>query len=204
MSAPIGVLLAAGEGRRFGTHKLLHPLPDGRLLGVAAAGNLIAALPGSVAVIRPGDVEMQTALAGLGFQLIVSAEVARGMGSSLALAVRATRSCNQGWVVALADMPWIERRTIHMIAARVEQGARLVAPEYAGRRGHPVGFAAQWGEQLAQLSGDSGARTLLSTNLSALELLAVDDPGVLLDVDSADQLLHDPGRGRSPAVQSDR
>jgi CTP:molybdopterin cytidylyltransferase MocA len=50
-----GILLAAGAAKRFGGGKLLHPLPDGTPLGVAAARNLAMALPGVLAVVRPGD-----------------------------------------------------------------------------------------------------------------------------------------------------
>ncbi|MEW7996733.1 MAG: hypothetical protein AB2825_20115 [Candidatus Thiodiazotropha endolucinida] len=47
-----GILLAAGAGRRFGGHKLLHPLPSGELVGVAAAHNLVTALPNTLAIVR--------------------------------------------------------------------------------------------------------------------------------------------------------
>ena len=49
----IGILLAAGFSRRFGVaDKLLQPLPDGRLIAMAAAENLIQAIPTCVAVVR--------------------------------------------------------------------------------------------------------------------------------------------------------
>lgn len=189
MTCPIGVLLAAGSGERFGSHKLLHPLPDGRLLGIAAAENLIAVIPDSIAVVRPGDSGLQNALLELGYQLIVNAEAESGMGGSLALGIRATRYRERGRVVALADMPWIDHASIRKVANRVEQGASLAAPEYRGQRGHPVGFSAIWGEQLAALSGDAGARCVLDSNRRELELLTVADPGVLQDVDRPEQLL---------------
>ncbi|MCP5445790.1 MAG: nucleotidyltransferase family protein [Chromatiaceae bacterium] len=190
MTCPIGVLLAAGSGERFGSHKLLHPLPDGRLLGIAAAENLIAVIPDSIAVVRPGDESvLKNALLELGYQLIVNADAESGMGGSLALGIRATRYRERGWVVALADMPWIDHASIRKVANRVEQGASLAAPEYRGQRGHPVGFSAIWGEQLAALSGDAGARCVLDSNRRELELLTVADPGVLQDVDRPEQLL---------------
>lgn len=189
MTCPIGVLLAAGSGERFGSHKLLHPLPDGRLLGIAAAENLIAVIPDSIAVVRPGDSGLKNALLGLGYQLIVNAEAESGMGGSLALGIRATLYRERGWVVALADMPWIDRVSIRKVADRVGQGASLAAPEYRGQRGHPVGFSADWGEQLSALSGDAGARCVLDSNQHELELLTVADPGVLQDVDRPEQLL---------------
>ena len=177
-----GVLLAAGSGRRFGSPKLLHPLPDGEPLGIASARRLIAVVPRGVAVVRPGDTELADALRELGYRVVENPLSEAGMGDSLALAVRVSSDAG-GWLVALGDMPWIATTTIRALAERMRQGASMVAPTYGGRRGHPVGFAAQWGRQLADLSGDRGARRLLKEYSHALELLPTDDPGVLRDVD---------------------
>lgn len=52
----IGILLAAGFSRRFGiADKLLQILPDGRPMAVAAAENLIKAIPLTIAVLRPDN-----------------------------------------------------------------------------------------------------------------------------------------------------
>ena len=55
MSQPVGILLAAGNSSRFGSHKLLHPLPDGTPLGVASARVMRFVLDRVVAVVRTGD-----------------------------------------------------------------------------------------------------------------------------------------------------
>jgi molybdenum cofactor cytidylyltransferase len=70
------------------------------------------------------------------------------------------------------------------VAERLAGGAALVAPRYAGERGHPVGFAARFGAALAALSGDAGARDLLRAESGALEFVDCDDPGVVRDVDT--------------------
>jgi len=54
----VGILLAAGYSTRFGTNKLLAPLPaggpeTGAPVAVAAARHLAEALPEPVAVVRP-------------------------------------------------------------------------------------------------------------------------------------------------------
>jgi molybdenum cofactor cytidylyltransferase len=50
-----GILLAAGNASRFGSNKLLHLLPDGTPIAMAAARNLKAAIPSSLAIVRPQD-----------------------------------------------------------------------------------------------------------------------------------------------------
>jgi molybdenum cofactor cytidylyltransferase len=179
----VGILLAGGASTRFGSNKLLHPLPDGTPIAVAAFRSLHAALPRVVAVVRPGADVLAQLLREGGAEVTVCDRADDGMGTTLAHAVRAARDA-AGWVVALADMPFIRPQTIQRVAERLAAGAALVAPRYSGERGHPVGFAARFGPTLAALSGDAGARDLLRAESGALELLDCDDPGVVRDVDT--------------------
>ncbi|MES9833343.1 MAG: nucleotidyltransferase family protein [Candidatus Thiodiazotropha sp. DIVDIV] len=181
--APLtAVLLAAGSGSRFGSSKLLHPFMDGESIGVASARHLVSAVPRGVAVVRPEDKDLARLLEKLGYRIIENKMDEAGMGDSLALAVRETFDA-AGWLIALADMPWIKVETIQTLAGRLGQGASMVAPGYGGKRGHPVGFSDAWGDQLSDLSGDRGARQLLLDYPNELELIPTDDPGVLQDVD---------------------
>ena len=182
MSA-VGILLAGGAATRFGSDKLLHPLPGGTPIALASFRNLHAALPRVVAVVRPGADVLARLLQEGGAEVTVCERADDGMGTTLAHAVRAARGAD-GWVVALADMPFIRPDTIRRVAARLAAGASLVAPRYAGERGHPVGFAARFGPALAALTGDAGARSLVAAERGALELLDCDDPGVVRDIDT--------------------
>jgi molybdenum cofactor cytidylyltransferase len=177
-----GILLAAGSGSRFGGDKLLHPLPDGVAIAAHAARNLLASGLNVTAVVRPGDFPLADMLEQEGCYVTVCPEAAQGMGASLAHAVRAERGA-AGWVVALADMPRIKSGTIRRVAQAIAAGAAIAAPGFRGMRGHPVAFAARFGPELAALTGDSGARSLLEREREALVLIDCDDPGVLLDID---------------------
>ena len=177
-----GILLAAGSGSRFGGDKLLHPLPDGVAIAAHAARNLFASGLNVTAVVRPGDFPLADMLEQEGCYVTVCPNAAQGMGASLAHAVRAERGA-AGWVVALADMPRIRPGTIRRIAEAIAGEAAIAAPGYRGTRGHPVAFAARFGAELAALTGDSGARSLLEREREALVLVDCDDPGVLLDID---------------------
>jgi molybdenum cofactor cytidylyltransferase len=177
-----GVLLAAGRGERFGDHKLLAPLPDGTPVAVAAARNLVDALPHSFAVLRPGDEILATLLAAEGLHIVVNPDADHGMGASLARGVTAAEKAD-GWVIALADMPAICVETIASVAAALAAGAPLAAPVYRGQRGHPIGFARRFREALTALAGDHGGRGILAQHAKELRLIDVDDEGVLVDID---------------------
>jgi molybdenum cofactor cytidylyltransferase len=183
----VGVLLAAGSGSRFGGDKLLATLDDGRPLALAALDALAAGVDAVIAVVRPGDAALHSLFGRSGALVAVCSDAAEGMGASLACGVREVQQRfpqAQGAIIALADMPWLSSATVHRIANALRQGAAMVAPTHRGMRGHPVGFGESRFAELQALSGDEGARRMLSARGAELELIAVDDPGVLRDVDT--------------------
>ncbi|WP_027209605.1 nucleotidyltransferase family protein [Burkholderia sp. WSM2232] len=188
-SLATGLLLAAGVGSRFDPHgvqnKLLARLPDGTPVAAEAARRLLLAVPHVLAVVRPGAEALARLLNDAGCDVAFAPAAQRGMGASLAAGVQASEDA-EGWIVALADMPRIEPSTIGAVARALDGGACLVAPFYAGQRGHPVGFGAVHREALLSLDGDSGARSLLASE--RLMRLDVDDAGILRDVDTPEDL----------------
>jgi molybdenum cofactor cytidylyltransferase len=192
VSGPIvGILLAAGRGSRFGSDKLLHRLPDGTPMAVAAAVNFRPACDRLVAVIRPEHDSLGVLLAETGCEIVPCSEADGGMGHSLAAGVRATAGA-AGWIVALADMPFIASSSHQTIADCLRTGASLAASQYQGRRGHPVGFARQWFPQLVAMTGDQGGKAILGKHPQDLVLCPVDDAGVIRDIDRPEDLA--PGR----------
>ena len=187
----VGVLLAAGSGSRFGGDKLLATLGDGRPLASAALAALAAGVDAVIAVVRPGDAALEALLGKSGALIAVCDNAAEGMGASLACGVRDAQRRfpdAQGAIVALADMPWLSSSTVALVATALRRGAALAAPTHAGRRGHPVAIGARYFADLQTLSGDEGAKKLLAAHAAEIELIAVDDPGVLRDVDTQSDL----------------
>ncbi|HNI07001.1 MAG TPA: nucleotidyltransferase family protein [Thiobacillaceae bacterium] len=176
------LLLAAGAGRRFGADKRLHPLADGTPMALAAARNLIQALPGALAVVGEADQQLADLLTAAGLAVTCCPDAARGMGASLAWGV-AQRPEADGWLIALADMPFIRPATFHRVAEAVTGPAVIAAPVFDGKRGHPVAFGVDYREALLGLDGDRGGRDLLATHPDRLRRVPCDDPGVLRDID---------------------
>ena len=186
--AIVGILLAAGRGSRFGSDKLLHQLPDGKALAVAAAVNLRAACERTVAVVRPENDELATLLTAVGCEIVRCADADAGISHSLASGIRATADAH-GWIVALADMPFIATSSHQSVSDALRAGACLAATRYQGLRGHPVGFSKEWFSQLVAITGDQGGKTILEQHPQKLTLCEVDDAGVTSDIDCAEDLL---------------
>ena len=139
----------------------------------------------ALAIVPTGAASLVSLLEGAGCEVLQSDRCARGMGASLSAAIEAS-SGRDGWVVALGDMPAIAPATIAAVADALRRGASLAAPfDAAGRRGHPVGFAAPLRAELLALDGDTGARAILERHSAELLRVAVTDPGIFVDIDTA-------------------
>ena len=185
----VAILLAAGSATRFGSDKLLHPLPHEVPIAIQAARHLRIVFEENVlAVVRPEAKELSAILRSEGCRVVVCENAAEGMGASLACAVRAAGNAG-GFVIALADMPFIRSSTIAAVRDALAAGAPLVAPYFRARRGHPVGIGAQFRGELEALRGDEGAKKIVAANEASLKKIPVGDPGVLRDIDTPRDLV---------------
>jgi molybdenum cofactor cytidylyltransferase len=189
------IVLAAGQGVRFGGGKLLAPLGDGPLLAGALRTAFQAPVRRVLVAIGPDPalrqaVEEVVARSGATDRLAVVeiADPSEGMGASLRTAALALSRDATGVFVLLGDMPAIDPSTPTRLARAFTAPDDIVAPTRLGRRGHPVLFGAAWFPALRGLSGDEGARTLLRDGSIGLKTVAVDDPGIHLDVDRPEDL----------------
>jgi molybdenum cofactor cytidylyltransferase len=194
MSQPVGVIvLAAGQGSRFRQvagiekDKLLADCTgrDGAVRSVIeqVLVSLPAGLSKRVVVTtedRPQVIRMAQAY-GCEVVLIEST----GMGDSIAAGVAFCPQLN-GWLIVLGDMPFLLPSTVAQVVAGISEDG-ISVPVQDGAYGHPVGFGRNFAPGLMALSGDCGAKSLFAQG-QVIEV-AVDDPGVLWDVDVPEKLV---------------
>lgn len=202
--ALVVVVVAAGAGSRFGgeSHKLAQSIHAGtggttvlgatlqhavesRLEVVVVTTEPFAALARSQiaardVIVLPGVLAGEFAEADHAASHGASKVSGLGMGHSIRAGVLA-RPDAAGWIVLPGDMPTVRATTVQAVARELSRHSIAYA-QYRGRRGHPVGFAAEYYSELAQLSGDQGARRLIAR--FAAHAIEIDDPGVLVDVDT--------------------
>ena len=186
----VGILLAAGRGRRFDPqgrrNKLLQPLASGEPVVVASARKLLAMLPRVIAVVPPQDGGVAGALRALGCEVTLCEEADSGMAASLVHGVKHSLPQADAWLVALGDMPYVAPSTLRALLDALEEGADIAAPVFEGRRGNPVAFGAVHLAALLALQGEHGARALLKS--APVVEVAVNDPGILRDIDTPGDL----------------
>ena len=183
----VGLLLAAGSATRFGSDKLQHALPHGVSIAVQSARHLKSELARVVAVVRPDSDQLISSLKAEGCEVVVCENAAEGMGASLACAARTAGEAD-GYLIALADMPFLRRTTIAAVRDALAGGAPLVAPYFRARRGHPVGLSHEFFHELITLRGDEGAKRLLAAHEKQMVKIPVGDPGALRDIDRPEDL----------------
>lgn len=185
------VIAAAGRGERFSQaggegNKLnaefadetgrRRPLFEHTLRQVLASG-----LPVWV-VTRPDNRWVQQVCAA--YQVPVTLIASAGLGDSIAAGVGATPHW-QGWLIHLADMPFVTPDIFRLVADALQHHA-IARPCFGQRPGHPVGFSAPLRKRLCLLRGDNGARELLQGE--AVYLLPLDRASVVQDIDLPSQL----------------
>ena len=192
-SAVAGVLLAAGEGSRFGRPKALVEL-DGQTLaerGVtllrAGGADPVLIVTGAAQVDLGPEHQART---------VYNGEWRTGMGSSLRAALRALTELEAGpevgaVVVALADQPLVGAAAVGRLIAAYQAGAGVAVAAYAGRPRNPVLLAREhWPEVIATATGDQGARAFLRARPDLVTLVECGDTGRPDDIDTPADLEH--------------
>jgi molybdenum cofactor cytidylyltransferase len=175
------IVLAAGKSLRFGSDKRYHRLSSGHTLLEQTLLCLQAVFHERVLVLRNDDHDLATNFVS-DWNIVMASEAELGMGHSLAAAMTAT-SHWPGAVVALGDMPWVQATTYQSLQFALTPSS-LVVPHYQGQRGNPVGIGRAYFPTLSKATGDTGARHLFAQHPDAVKRLEVNDPGILLDLDT--------------------
>ena len=180
-------MLAAGASQRMGRPKQLLPLGGVPLVRRVVENLVTGPLSPVVVVLGAHAPEVAAALEGMAVHLVVNAEWAEGLGSSLRAGVAGALGVEPGLeelIVVLADQP--DLTVDHLRRLREQRrrtGCAVVASESRGALMPPVLFAAEYFPKLLALRGDAGARGLLQ---SAGASLAVVPAGELIDLDTPD------------------
>jgi molybdenum cofactor cytidylyltransferase len=189
-SSVAAIVLAAGHSARMGANKLLAEL-DGEPLLRHAVKAALASRASSVVVVTGNEAErIHAALAGLDVTFAHNAAFATGMASSLRTGVAAAEGA-RGAMICLGDMPRITAVHLDALIAAftaADDDHAIVVPTFERKRGNPVVWGRAHFAAIDQLTGDVGARSLIERNLADVHLVALDDPAILVDVDTPDAL----------------
>jgi molybdenum cofactor cytidylyltransferase len=182
------IVLAAGASSRMG-----QPKPLLTLLGQP----LLARVLDTVRRIRPVRTVVVLGAAAdrvragvdlTGTTVVVNADFSDGMGSSLRRGAAAAGASGPVLVV-LGDQPLVRPKTLETLIRRhASGGARILVPTFEGVRGNPILLDPTLIPELDSLRGDLGCRAIFPQHEEELVEVPVNDPGILIDVDTPSEL----------------
>jgi molybdenum cofactor cytidylyltransferase len=168
------VVLAAGLARRMGRQKLLLHL-QGKPVVRWAVERLSGHVEDVVVVTGTDDAAMREALADLTVRFVVNPRPQDGQGSSIAIGAAGLKPWTRAAMVALGDQPRVPDAVPRtLIEAFNRSGKAIVTPVYRGVQGTPVLFSADVFAELRALTGDAGARAVVTARPERVEAVAFD------------------------------
>ena len=200
-----GILLAAGGSRRFGggAQKLIARLGDESVVHRAAA-TLAGATDTSIVVVGRDAEAVRAELADLNASVIVNDDWESGLASSLRAGVAAVDANTDAILIGLGDQPGLDPHVVRaVIDAWKASSAPIVAARYRGEQGHPVLFARSVFAELAELTGDRGAKPVIERDASRVAFVDVDaaaprDVDTRADLDALNRVDRTLATGRAP------
>lgn len=182
------LILAAGQGTRFGGTKQLLDW-QGRPLVAHAVETALACTETVLVVVGHEAEAVARAVEHLPVEVVLNPRAAEGQGTSLAAGVAALMGATRPFIgellVMLTDQPHITPALLEQL--REARGLhRIAVPRFEGQRGNPVLFDVALFPLLRFSSGDVGGRALFNDYPDDIAWLDVDDPAILLDIDTPD------------------
>lgn len=180
------ILLAAGNGTRFGGNKLLE-FYEGKALFEHTLQKVLA-FPFHQVILVTQYLEIADQVKGRPVELVFNPNPERGISSSIQLGLNRCIPCD-GVMFFVCDQPHLRQETIcGMLAAFSKDTSKIVSAAYGERRGNPVIFPYSLYHELMGLRGDHGGSILLQNQQEELRLYAVSHLDELMDIDHREEL----------------
>lgn len=182
-----GVILAAGESSRMGRRKafLRHERTGTTFLAYLVGESAAAGLSPVVVVGRESDAELKQAVLQMGANYVPNPSAAEGQLSSIVAGLDSLDATVSGAVVMPVDVPLVSAATIRrLLEAAAEPGLCIARAAHRGRHGHPVLFMRSMFGELRTADPAVGARAVVRADPARVRDVEVDDPGVIVDIDT--------------------
>ncbi len=188
-SGVAAVVLAAGMSRRMGTPKQLLRI-GGETILERTLKNVRASNVGEIILVLGHAVEdVQRTITTEGLKVVVNLEYQQGLGTSLSSGLAAVEPGAAAALIILADQPWVSSETLNrLIECHQQRKPQIIVPTYRKFRGNPVLLDRSVFQEMRALKGDVGCRAIFGNHTEGICKMPVDDPGILLDIDSRDDL----------------
>ena len=181
------IVLAAGQATRFGECKQLVRLGGKTLLEHALAGVRGAKIDDVVVVLGANAEEILERIA-FRETVVINPDFAGGMSTSIQAGLRAAKG--DAALIILGDQPFVASATLDALIDEYRRTkARVIIPTYRGLRGNPVLVDRSLFAEMMNIRGDVGCRAIFGDHADSIVNVPVEDRGVVVDIDTAEDLV---------------
>ena len=185
----MGVILAAGNSTRMGKdNKLLKNIDGSPLIRNIALEITKSDLDSCSIVLGYQSDKVADVIKDLNINLILNPLWKEGQASSLKAALNSLTSSYSDLLIMLGDLPGIKSGHINRIIeehlSSENRRSKITIPSFKGEKGNPVIWGKSFFHDLSNLEGDVGGRVLFDQHPAAINLIEMDDPGVVTDTDT--------------------
>ncbi len=184
-----GLILAAGSSTRMGRPKQTVLLAGRPMLEYPLLAFLSSKVGEIILVVQKRSILAGMKVPIKRVRVVVNPYHAQGLSASVKLGVREVSPRSSAVVIGLGDKPLVLGSTIDsLISAYGRSGSMIVAPVYHKRRGNPIIFDRGVFPLIEETEGDEGAKSVMRKHEDEVFEVPVNDAGILIDVDTPEDL----------------
>jgi CTP:molybdopterin cytidylyltransferase MocA len=179
------IIIAAGFASRMGSFKPLLPIGSKNAIDHAIAAFSDLEIDPIIVVTGHNSDTLTDYLTNKPVTCIHNSNFEKGMFTSIQAGVEALPKNISGFFIHLADIPLVKQDTITLLKAAFEQNTcKIVYPSINYKKGHPPLLSKKLIDPILNHNGDGGLKKLLSLFNDDAIYVTVDDPGILMDMDT--------------------
>ncbi len=194
-----GVILAAGDSSRMGRDKALLPWPPPAAGQATSQETFLSAAIRSLArgtefvvvVVGKNEAALAPIIYAHGASLVANPDPSRGQFSSLQVGLREVLNHGRdAAMVTLVDRPPVNPatiKTLHDAFEVADQNIWAVVPDFSGKHGHPYLAGREMIEKFLRVPPTSIARDIEHQHQAHIQYLQVDDPLVVLNINTPEE-----------------
>jgi molybdenum cofactor cytidylyltransferase len=174
------IILAGGKGKRIGGPKALHPLGGSTFIESILHNLRSAEILEQIIVVSELQ-ERVLAVSGEA-KVVINPHINADMWSALQIGISVVENV-KGCMIIPVDHPFVLATTYRQLAdAFLANQNSIIIPHYQDRGGHPVVLPFSWAKTIPNLQVGGGLRSAIMESGLSIQRLAVDDPGILRNI----------------------
>ena len=180
------ILLAAGQSKRMqGENKLLKKYKKKYLIN-HILNSLVKSKVNKIIVVLGYENRKikKISLKSKKITFVFNSQYLKGISTSIKCGLKKISKKNIGFLIAHADMPLVSKTIFNTLCSSLKNKKKeIFVPVYKKKAGNPLAFKYSMIRSLKKIKGDIGAKKLIRSNKSKVQLVKIKSKSILVDFD---------------------